>query len=98
VVFALARSPASAWLVAALGAEAVSADVLDPTAMKAAIMQVRPEAVINELTSLPRHYTAAEMATAAERERQVRIDANKNFLAVLLEAGVRRHLLQSSGF
>jgi nucleoside-diphosphate-sugar epimerase len=98
VVFALARSPASARVVAALGAEAVIADVLDPTAMKAAIRQVRPEAVINELTSLPRRYTVAEMTAAAERDRQVRIDGNKNFLAVLPEAGVRRYLLQSSGF
>ena len=97
-VFALARSPGSARVVAALGAEAVIADVLDTTAMKTAIMQVRPEAVINELTSLPRHYTVAEMAAAAERDRQVRIEGNKNFLAVLPEAGVRRYLLQSSGF
>src|SRR5262252_10693536 len=98
VVFALARSPGSARVVAALGAEAVIADVLDMTAMKTAIMQVRPEAVINELTSLPRHYTVAEMAAAAERDRQVRIEGNKNFLAVLPETGVRRYLLQSSGF
>jgi hypothetical protein len=84
-------------VVAALGAEAVIADVLDATAMKAAIMQVRPAAVINE-TSLPRRYTVVEMAAAAERDGQVRIDGNKNFLAVLLEAGVRRYLLQSSGF
>ena len=98
VVFALARSPGSARVVAALGAEAVIADVLDTTAMKTAIMQVRPEAVINELTSLPRHYTVAEMAAAAERDRQVRIEGNKNFLAVLPETGVRRYLLQSSGF
>ena len=97
-VFALARSPGSARVVAALGAETVTADVLDATAMKAAIMRVRPEAVINELTSLPRHYTVAEMAAAAERDRQVRIEGNKNFLAVLPETGVRRYLLQSSGF
>jgi len=97
-VFALARSPGSAQMVAALGAEAVIADVLDASAVKAAIMQVRPEAVINELTSLPRHYTAAEMAAAAERDRQVRVEGNKNLLAALPEAGVRRYLLQSSGF
>jgi 2-alkyl-3-oxoalkanoate reductase len=97
-VFALARSPGSAQMVAALGAEAVTADVLDATAVKAAIMQVRPEAVINELTALPRHYTAAEMAAAAERDRQVRVEGNKNLLAALPEAGVRRYLLQSSGF
>lgn len=61
---------------------------------KAALVQIRPEAVINELTSLPRHYTAAEMAAAAERDRKVRIEGNTN----LRGAGVRRYLLQSSGF
>jgi nucleoside-diphosphate-sugar epimerase len=81
-----------------LGAEAVIADALDAIAMRAAVMQVRPEAVINELTSLPRHYTVAEIAAAAERDRQVRIEGNKNFLAVLPETGVRRYLLQSSGY
>jgi 2-alkyl-3-oxoalkanoate reductase len=97
-VFALARSLESARTVAALDAEPVVADALDATAVKAAITQVRPEAVINELTSLPRHYTAAEMATAADRDGQVRIEGNKNLLAALPEAGVRRYLLQSSGF
>jgi nucleoside-diphosphate-sugar epimerase len=64
-VFALARSPESARAVAASGAEPIIADALDAAAVKAALVQVRPEAVINELTSLPRHYTAAEMAAAA---------------------------------
>ena len=98
MVFALARSQNSPHLVAASGAEAVIADVLDAIAVKTAIMQARPEAVINELTSLPRHYTVAGMAAAAERDRQVRIEGNKNLLAALPEAGVRRYLLQSSAF
>jgi 2-alkyl-3-oxoalkanoate reductase len=54
--------------------------------------------VINELTSLPRHYTPAEMKAAAERDRKVRVEGNINLLAVLRDAGVRRYLLQSSGF
>ena len=37
--------------------------------MKAAVGRIRPDAVINELTSLPRHYTPAEMTAAAERDR-----------------------------
>jgi 2-alkyl-3-oxoalkanoate reductase len=97
-VFALARSGSSARVVAALGAEALIADALDPNAVKAAILQARPEAVINELTSLPRHYTSAEMTAAAERDSQVRTEGNRNLLAALPEAGVRRYLLQSSGF
>src|SRR5262249_7667455 len=97
-VFALARSPESARAVAASGAEPVIADALDAAAVKAALVQARPEAVINELTSLPRHYTAAEMAAAAERDRKVRIEGNANLLAALRDAGARRYLLQSSAF
>jgi 2-alkyl-3-oxoalkanoate reductase len=97
-VHALVRSPDSARALAALGAEPVLADALDAFAVKAALRQARPEAVVNELTALPRHYTPAEMAAAAERDRQVRIEGNKNLLAALGEAGVHRYLLQSAGF
>jgi nucleoside-diphosphate-sugar epimerase len=97
-VFALARSPESARLVSELGAEPVIADALDAPSVKAAMAAVRPNAVINELTALPAHYTAAEMQAAAERDRKVRIEGNRNLLASLYEAGVRRYLLQSSAF
>jgi hypothetical protein len=98
IVFALARSPQSSRAVAELGAEPVTADALDAAAVKAAIARVRPDAVINELTSLPRHYTAAEMKAAVERDYQVRVEGNTNLLAALRDAGVRRYLLQSSAF
>ena len=45
-----------------------------PAAVKAAVGLIRPDAVINELTSLPRHYTPAEMNAAAERDRKVRVE------------------------
>jgi hypothetical protein len=54
--------------------------------------------VINELTSLPRHYTPAEMKAAAERDRKVRVEGNINLLAAIRDAGVRRYPLHSSGF
>ena len=97
-VFALARSPESSRAVTELGAEPVTADALDAAAVKAIIARVRPDAIINELTSLPRHYTPAEMRAAAERDRKVRIEGNANLLAALQNAGVRRYLLQSSGY
>jgi 2-alkyl-3-oxoalkanoate reductase len=53
-VFALARSPDSVSALKEIGAEAIIADALDATAVKAAVGRVRPDAVINELTSLPR--------------------------------------------
>src|SRR5262249_37439098 len=81
-VFALARSPDSTPALKEIGAEAVIADALDAAAVKAAVGRVRPDAVINELTSLPRHYTPAEMKAAAERDRKVatRRAFNKRFL------------------
>src|ERR1700757_211283 len=97
-VFALTRSRDSAAPLQEIGAEPVIADALDAAAVKAAVGRIRPDAVINELTSLPRHYTPAEMKAAAERDRKVRVEGNVNLLAVLRDAGVRRYLLQSSGF
>jgi nucleoside-diphosphate-sugar epimerase len=97
-VFALARSPESSRALTELGAEPVIADALDLASVKAAIARIRPDAVINELTSLPRRYTAAEMQAAAERDRRVRIEGNTNLLAALRDAGVRCYVLQSGGF
>jgi nucleoside-diphosphate-sugar epimerase len=97
-VFALTQSRDSAAVLKEIGAEPVIADALDAAAVKAAVGQIRPDAVINELTSLPRHYTPADMKAAAERDRKVRVEGNINLLAVLRDAGVRRYLLQSSGF
>jgi nucleoside-diphosphate-sugar epimerase len=97
-VFALARSQESSRAVAELGAKPVIADALDETSVKVIIAEVQPDAVINELTSLPRHYTPAEMRSAAERDRKVRTEGNANLLAACQDAGVRRYVLQSCGF
>src|SRR5512133_4384531 len=97
-LFALSQSRDSARVLKEIGAEPVIADALDAAAVKTAVGRTRPDAVINELTSLPRHYTPAEMKAAAERDRKVRVKGNMNLLAVLRDAGARRYLLQSSGF
>jgi nucleoside-diphosphate-sugar epimerase len=97
-VFALTQSRDSAPALRETGAEPVMANALDAAAVTAAVRRIRPDAVINELTSLPRHYTPAEMKAAAERDRKLRVEGNMNLLAALLDAGVRRYLLQSSGF
>src|SRR5712671_1646438 len=97
-VFGLVRSAESTPMLTEMGAEAVIGDALDAASVRAAIARVRPDAVINELTSLPRHYTPAEMKAAAERDSRVRREGNVNLLAGMRESGVRRYVLQSSGF
>jgi 2-alkyl-3-oxoalkanoate reductase len=97
-VFGLARSAESARTLAEMAAEALIGDALDAAAIGAAIAHVRPDAVVNELTSLPRHYTPAEMAAAAQRDRRVRVEGNVNLLAGIRESRVGRYVLQASGF
>jgi nucleoside-diphosphate-sugar epimerase len=97
-IFGLVRSAASVGTLAEMGAEAVIGDALDPASVRAAVVRVHPDAVINELTSLPKHYTPAEMKAAAERDSRVRTEGNVNLLAAMREIGVRRYILQASGF
>ena len=97
-VFGLVRSAESTGMLTEMGAEALIGDALDAASVWAAVVRVRPDAVINELTALPRHYTPAEMKAAADRDRKVRGEGNVNLLAVMRQAGVRRYVLQSSGF
>ena len=97
-VFGLVRSSDATPILARMDAEAVIGDALDRASVRAVIAHVRPDAVINELTSLPRHYAPAEMKAAAERDSRVRREGNVNLLAGMRESGVRRYVLQASGF
>jgi nucleoside-diphosphate-sugar epimerase len=59
-VFGLVHSSGSESALFEMGAEAVTGDALDAASVKAVIQRIRPDAIINELTSLPRHYTPEE--------------------------------------
>lgn len=96
--FGMVRSEDAKAQLAEAGAEPVIADALDPAAVQRAVESVRPDAVVNELTSLPKHYTATEMEAAAERDTRVRLEGNKNLIAAALQTGVRRFIVQSAGF
>jgi 2-alkyl-3-oxoalkanoate reductase len=97
-VFGLARSPESARTLAEMAVEGLIGDARDASALQGAIARVGADAVINELTSLPRRYTPAEMKAAAQRDSGVRREGNINLLAGMRESGVRRYVLQASGF
>ncbi len=97
-VFGMARSPDAAVALSEAGAEAILADALDAASVREAIVRIRPDVVINELTALPRHYTPEAMKAAAERDAQVRLQGNQNLMAGAQSAGVRRFLVQSAAF
>jgi nucleoside-diphosphate-sugar epimerase len=79
-------------------ADQVEADVLDAESVAKAVRQVRPEIIVNELTSLPRHYTPEEMRAAAPRDKDLRRKGNANLLAAARQTRCRRYLLQSCAF
>jgi nucleoside-diphosphate-sugar epimerase len=80
------------------GAEGVVANALDSQAVTSAMQRLRPEVVIEELTSLPKHYTPEEMRAAAARDRKVRLEGGHNVQNAAKAAGARRYIVQSTGF
>lgn len=80
------------------GVEGFVADAMDRNAIETVIRKVRPEAIIEELTSLPKKYTPEEMRAAAERDRKLRIVGGRNVQDAAKAAGARRYIVQSTGF
>ena len=94
-VSGLARGSEGAARVAADGATPVVADVLDLDGVTQAVMIVRPEVVIDQLTALPRHYTPQAMRDTLAETSDVRVVGGANVQTAALQAGARRFLAQS---
>lgn len=71
---------------------------MDRNAIEAVVRKVRPAAVIDELTSLPKKYTPEEMRAAAERDRKLRLVGGRNVQDAAIAAGAKRYIVQSTGF
>lgn len=97
-LFALVRTPQSTRGLKTKGANEVVADALDAGSVLEAVLHIKPDVIINELTSLPKHYTPEEMKAAAPRDKEVRVKGNANLLAAARAANCYRYILQSSGF
>src|SRR5690348_4551093 len=95
--FALVRAPKAVGTLAK-STQQVLADALDSASVLDVVHHVRPDVIINELTSLPRHYTPEEMKAAAARDREVRVKGNANLLAAARQTNCSRYILQSSAF
>lgn len=78
------------------GATAVLVDAFDASALEAALRRSQAEAVIDQLTSLPKEQ--GEMPQYAARDRRLRLEGGGNLFRAAIAAGVRRYLQQSSGF
>ena len=97
-LFALVRSLKAAGTREATRAHEVVADALDAASVLDVVQHTKPDVIVNELTSLPKHYTPEEMKAAAARDKELRMKGNANLLAAARAANCRRYLLQSSAF
>lgn len=97
-VVALTRSPEKAQTLAEQGVELAIADVFDTDALIAAVVRAQPEVVIEQLTALPKTYTAESMSAAAPFNQRLRKEGGANVLAAAQAVGVRRYLRQSIAF
>lgn len=80
------------------GVESKVANALDEIAVLNVLNKIRPDAVIEELTSLPKRYTPEEMKAAAERDRTLRLVGGRNVQNAARAAGAKRYVVQSTGF
>jgi nucleoside-diphosphate-sugar epimerase len=92
------RSAASANEIGRAGAKAAILDVYDAPAVAAAVAAARPEALIHQLTDLPRQFDEAKVAEAYPKNARIRTEGTRNLIAAARAAGVRRLIVQSIAF
>jgi 2-alkyl-3-oxoalkanoate reductase len=97
-LIALTRSAEKARELLEQDIEPAVADIFDADAVFTAVRRAQPEVVIEQLTALPRTYTAESMSAAAPFNRRIRREGGANLLAAAVTAGVRRYLRQSIAF
>lgn len=95
-VVGMTTSEARAGNLVRQGAEAVIVDAFDAAEVDAALRKSKAEAVIDELTSLPKEQS--DMPKYAAGDRKLRLEGGGNLFHAAIANGVRRYLQQSSGF
>jgi len=89
------RSPINAERVRALGAKPVALDLLDPPAVRQAVLQARPEAIIHQATALADFRVGRNLDRSFAQTNRLRTEGTDALLAAAREAGVRRFIAQS---
>jgi len=92
------RSPARCSQIQALGIAPAVMNALDSESVRAAFAAARPEALIHQLTDLPKTFDPHEVDAARERNSRLRIVGTDNLMAAAQSYGVRRVVAQSIAF
>jgi nucleoside-diphosphate-sugar epimerase len=89
------RSPGNAERVRALGAEPVVLDLLDRRAVRKAVLEAQPEAIVHEATALADATWGRNFDKVFAGTNALRTKGTDALLAAAREAGVRRFVAQS---
>jgi nucleoside-diphosphate-sugar epimerase len=93
------RSAETALKLNAAGIRGVVVDVFDAAALRDAVVKVRPEIVIHQLTDLPRVVEdEAQLAASYPRNARIRTEGTRNLIAAAQAASARRFIVQSVAF
>ena len=88
-------SPGNAGRVRALGAQPVLLDLLDPGAVRQAVLETRPGAIIHQATALAGGGFSRKLDRTFAQTNRLRTEGTDALLAAAREAGVPRFIAQS---
>ena len=90
-----ATSPDRAKRVRALGAEAIVLDLLDPPAVREAVLDAWPEAIVHQATALANLSDFKHFDRSFAQTNRLRTEGTDTLLAAARDAGVRKFVAQS---
>jgi 2-alkyl-3-oxoalkanoate reductase len=94
-VIGSSRSPEKTERVRALGAEPVALDLLDARAVREAVVDAKPDAIVHEATALADARFSRNFDRTFAQTNRLRTEGTDALLAAAREAGVRRFVAQS---
>ncbi len=89
------RSPGKGERLRTLGAEAIALDLLDAGAVRKAVLETKPEAIVHQATALADARFGRNLDRTFAPTNRLRTEGTDALLAAAREAGVRRFVAQS---
>jgi nucleoside-diphosphate-sugar epimerase len=94
-VHAMTHASSKAAMIKAMGAIPVVADALDAQQVGRAVAEAVPDAIIHQLTAIPKVVNTHRMARDFEQTNRLRIVGTDNLLSAAQAVGVKRFIAQS---
>ena len=94
-VIGTARSPRGIERAAALGAKPIVLDLLDGRAVRKAVLDAEPDAIVHQATALANVRFSRKLDRSFAQTNRLRRDGTDALLAAAREAGVHRFIAQS---